>query len=87
MPAKRAAKLVKPTPPEPERQQPKMRGRLVPITVSIRPEMLTLLDQIAAVETRSRNQVIGIILDQGAHAWLQRLRAREEWERQHRGAT
>lgn len=68
MPAKRAAKVA-PPPPEPEKPTRKLRGRVVPVTVGLPPEMVDLLDVAADRERRSRTNLI--------EAWLAKMLERE----------
>jgi hypothetical protein len=58
MPAKRAAKVIPLPQPEPEKPPRKLRGRVVPVTVGLPPEMVDLLDVAADRERRSRTNLI-----------------------------
>jgi hypothetical protein len=53
MSAKRVTKTAAPVAPE-----RKLRGRLVPVTVGMQPELVKLLDAAASRERRSRNNLI-----------------------------
>lgn len=58
--------------PEPE-PMPKLRGRRQPLALALPPDLLRVIDRIAAQERRSRANLIEIILDD----WVKARQAKE----------